>query len=60
MSEQQHTFYCQELGTLLMCLIHIFKSGRCSALAWLERLCPPPCPRARCAGERRASSAVRT
>uniref|UniRef100_A0A8D2ABU0 Huntingtin n=1 Tax=Sus scrofa TaxID=9823 RepID=A0A8D2ABU0_PIG len=26
-SEQQHTFYCQELGTLLMCLIHIFKSG---------------------------------
>ncbi|XP_073094066.1 huntingtin isoform X1 [Manis javanica] len=27
MSEQQHTFYCQELGTLLMCLIHIFKSG---------------------------------
>ena len=29
-SEQQHTFYCQELGTLLMCLIHIFKSGRSS------------------------------
>lgn len=29
-SEQQHTFYCQELGTLLMCLIHIFKSGRCA------------------------------
>ncbi|NXY84945.1 HD protein, partial [Alcedo cyanopectus] len=28
MNEQQHTFYCQELGTLLMCLIHIFKSGR--------------------------------
>uniref|UniRef100_A0A670ZHJ8 Huntingtin n=1 Tax=Pseudonaja textilis TaxID=8673 RepID=A0A670ZHJ8_PSETE len=27
MSEQQHTFYCQELGTLLMCLIHTFKSG---------------------------------
>ncbi|XP_019513502.1 PREDICTED: huntingtin isoform X6 [Hipposideros armiger] len=27
MSDQQHTFYCQELGTLLMCLIHIFKSG---------------------------------
>uniref|UniRef100_A0A4X2M380 Huntingtin n=1 Tax=Vombatus ursinus TaxID=29139 RepID=A0A4X2M380_VOMUR len=27
MTEQQHTFYCQELGTLLMCLIHIFKSG---------------------------------
>ncbi|XP_006893721.1 PREDICTED: huntingtin [Elephantulus edwardii] len=26
-SEQQHTFYCQELGTLLMCLVHIFKSG---------------------------------
>uniref|UniRef100_A0A8C0WEB4 Huntingtin n=1 Tax=Castor canadensis TaxID=51338 RepID=A0A8C0WEB4_CASCN len=26
-SEQQLTFYCQELGTLLMCLIHIFKSG---------------------------------
>lgn len=26
-TEQQHTFYCQELGTLLMCLIHIFKSG---------------------------------
>ena len=42
MSEQQHTFYCQELGTLLMCLIHIFKSGRCIAPAWLERLCPRP------------------
>ncbi|KAI1887694.1 hypothetical protein AGOR_G00192950 [Albula goreensis] len=27
MSERQHTFYCQQLGTLLMCLIHIFKSG---------------------------------
>ncbi|XP_029142734.1 huntingtin-like, partial [Protobothrops mucrosquamatus] len=27
MSEQQHTFYCQELGTLLICLIHTFKSG---------------------------------
>uniref|UniRef100_A0A673IMQ9 Huntingtin n=1 Tax=Sinocyclocheilus rhinocerous TaxID=307959 RepID=A0A673IMQ9_9TELE len=27
MSEQQHTFYCQQLGTMLMCLIHIFKSG---------------------------------
>ncbi|KAJ8269770.1 hypothetical protein COCON_G00123770 [Conger conger] len=27
MSEQQHTFYWQQLGTLLMCLIHIFKSG---------------------------------
>ncbi|XP_054855013.1 huntingtin isoform X2 [Eublepharis macularius] len=27
MNEQQHTFYCQELGTLLMCLIHTFKSG---------------------------------
>uniref|UniRef100_A0A6I8NFD9 Huntingtin n=1 Tax=Ornithorhynchus anatinus TaxID=9258 RepID=A0A6I8NFD9_ORNAN len=27
LNEQQHTFYCQELGTLLMCLIHIFKSG---------------------------------
>ncbi|XP_064420262.1 huntingtin isoform X1 [Latimeria chalumnae] len=27
MSEQQHTFYCQQLGTLLMCVIHIFKSG---------------------------------
>uniref|UniRef100_A0A8C9TDV1 Huntingtin n=1 Tax=Scleropages formosus TaxID=113540 RepID=A0A8C9TDV1_SCLFO len=27
MSEEQHTFYCQQLGTLLMCLIHIFKSG---------------------------------
>ncbi|XP_029462586.1 huntingtin [Rhinatrema bivittatum] len=27
MNEQQHTFYCQQLGTLLMCLIHIFKSG---------------------------------
>lgn len=36
MSEQQHTFYCQELGTLLMCLIHIFKSGGCL-----------PCPRLR-------------
>lgn len=33
-SEQQHTFYCQELGTLLMCLIHVFKSGRCA--------CQPP------------------
>lgn len=37
-SEQQHTFYCQELGTLLMCLIHIFKSGRCIALACTPRL----------------------
>ncbi|XP_029003090.1 huntingtin isoform X3 [Betta splendens] len=27
LTEQQHTFYCQQLGTLLMCLIHIFKSG---------------------------------
>ncbi|XP_066576205.1 huntingtin isoform X3 [Amia ocellicauda] len=27
MNEEQHTFYCQQLGTLLMCLIHIFKSG---------------------------------
>ncbi|XP_076831790.1 huntingtin isoform X3 [Brachyhypopomus gauderio] len=27
MTEHQHTFYCQQLGTLLMCLIHIFKSG---------------------------------
>ncbi|XP_053314203.1 huntingtin [Spea bombifrons] len=27
LSEEQHTFYCQQLGTLLMCLIHIFKSG---------------------------------
>ncbi|XP_062991957.1 huntingtin isoform X2 [Elgaria multicarinata webbii] len=27
MNELQHTFYCQELGTLLMCLIHTFKSG---------------------------------
>ncbi|XP_030206419.1 huntingtin isoform X4 [Gadus morhua] len=27
MTEQQHAFYCQQLGTLLMCLIHIFKSG---------------------------------
>ncbi|XP_075713523.1 huntingtin isoform X2 [Rhinoderma darwinii] len=27
LSEQQHTFYCQQLGTLLMCLVHIFKSG---------------------------------
>ncbi len=26
-TEQQHTFYCQQLGTLLMCLIHVFKSG---------------------------------
>ncbi|XP_024861842.1 huntingtin isoform X6 [Kryptolebias marmoratus] len=26
-NEQQHTFYCQQLGTLLMCLIHVFKSG---------------------------------
>ncbi|KAG9346961.1 hypothetical protein JZ751_005888 [Albula glossodonta] len=30
MSEEQHTFYCQQLGTLLMCLIHIFKSGESS------------------------------
>lgn len=27
LTEQQHTFYCQQLGTLLMCLVHIFKSG---------------------------------
>ncbi|XP_026856221.2 huntingtin isoform X2 [Electrophorus electricus] len=27
MTDQQHTLYCQQLGTLLMCLIHIFKSG---------------------------------
>ncbi|XP_078417320.1 huntingtin isoform X4 [Cetorhinus maximus] len=27
MNEQQHSFYCQQVGTLLMCLIHIFKSG---------------------------------
>ncbi|KAJ8336106.1 hypothetical protein SKAU_G00394490 [Synaphobranchus kaupii] len=27
LSVEQHTFYCQQLGTLLMCLIHIFKSG---------------------------------
>ncbi|KAJ8272123.1 hypothetical protein COCON_G00109820 [Conger conger] len=27
MSVEQHTFYCQQLGTLLMCLIHVFKSG---------------------------------
>ncbi|KAM4051263.1 huntingtin isoform 3-T3 [Anomaloglossus baeobatrachus] len=27
LSDQQHTFYCQQLGTLLMCLVHIFKSG---------------------------------
>lgn len=27
MNEQQHTFYCQQLGTLLMCLIHVIKSG---------------------------------
>lgn len=27
-TEQQHTFYCQQLGTLLMCLIHVFKSGK--------------------------------
>ncbi|KAJ8247772.1 hypothetical protein GJAV_G00250130 [Gymnothorax javanicus] len=27
MSGEQHTFYCHLLGTLLMCLIHIFKSG---------------------------------
>ncbi|XP_037546596.1 huntingtin, partial [Nematolebias whitei] len=26
-TEQQRTFYCQQLGTLLMCLIHVFKSG---------------------------------
>ncbi|XP_070712462.1 huntingtin isoform X3 [Pempheris klunzingeri] len=26
-TEQQHTFSCQQLGTLLMCLIHVFKSG---------------------------------
>lgn len=35
MNEQQHTFYCQELGTLLMCLIHIFKSGN----TWNIALC---------------------
>lgn len=40
MNEQQHTFYCQELGTLLMCLIHIFKSGNtsdsdlCCSMQW--------------------------
>lgn len=40
MNEQQHTFYCQELGTLLMCLIHIFKSGNtlnnalCCSMHW--------------------------
>lgn len=40
MNEQQHTFYCQELGTLLMCLIHIFKSGNtlnvalCCSIQW--------------------------
>ncbi|XP_056410998.1 huntingtin isoform X2 [Hyla sarda] len=27
LSEQQHMFYCQQLGTLLMCLVHVFKSG---------------------------------
>ncbi|XP_064193966.1 huntingtin-like [Anguilla rostrata] len=27
LSAEQHTFYCQQLGTLLMCLIHVFKSG---------------------------------
>lgn len=41
MSEQQHTFYCQELGTLLMCLIHIFKSGGCPACL---RKCVPSRP----------------
>lgn len=41
MSEQQHTFYCQELGTLLMCLIHIFKSGRCIRLVFVEYLHVP-------------------
>lgn len=37
-TEQQHTFYCQQLGTLLMCLIHVFKSGECilSLLLFLE------------------------
>ena len=43
MSEQQHTFYCQELGTLLMCLIHIFKSGRCLRPTFAGHLCGP-CP----------------
>ena len=33
MSEQQHTFYCQQLGTLLMCLIHIFKSGELNTIS---------------------------
>ncbi|XP_060044468.1 huntingtin isoform X2 [Erinaceus europaeus] len=27
MTPQQHTFHCQALGTLLMSLIHVFKSG---------------------------------
>jgi hypothetical protein len=40
MSEQQHTFYCQELGTLLMCLIHIFKSGKWIRLDFII-LCVP-------------------
>ncbi|XP_070228886.1 huntingtin isoform X1 [Bos mutus] len=35
-SEQQQTFYCQELGTLLMCLIHIFKSGAQKPAAQME------------------------
>lgn len=30
-TEQQHTFYCQQLGTLLMCLIHVFKSGEAAS-----------------------------
>lgn len=34
MNEQQHTFYCQELGTLLMCLIHIFKSGNTLSISF--------------------------
>lgn len=40
-TEQQHTFYCQQLGTLLMCLIHVFKSGEHTPLdcALLCRTC---------------------
>ena len=44
MSEQQHTFYCQELGTLLMCLIHVFKSGRRDARPGSRVCAAPPRP----------------
>lgn len=53
MSEQQHTFYCQELGTLLMCLIHVFKSGRCRV--WVPRRGSAPSAGAVLPGQPRCS-----